>query len=131
MSTPPPAPPYAPPSAPVGSPGSTPNYLIWSIVAPVFATIFSMLTCCCLPLGLAPGIPAIIFANRANRMASFDDPAAARAAADKARLWCWVTTGTAIAFGLLFCLSLLATSMGWIDNSNWRQMIEQEMQKQQ
>jgi hypothetical protein len=131
MSTPPPTPPYAPPSAPVGTPGRTPKYLIWSIVATVFATIFSMLTCCCLPLGLAPGIPAIIFANRANRMASFDDPAAARAAADKAKLWCWVTTGVAIAFGLLFCLSLLATSMGWIDNSNWRQMIEQEMQKRQ
>ena len=131
MSTPPPAPPYAPPSAPIGTPGSTPNYLIWAIVATVFATIFSMLSCCCLPLGLAPGIPAIIFANRANRMASFDDPAAARAAADKARTWCWVTTGLAIAFGLLFCLSLLATSMGWIDNANWRQMIEQEMQKRQ
>jgi hypothetical protein len=130
MSTPPTPPPYSPPSAPVGTPGSTPNYLIWAIVATVFATIFSMLSCCCLPLGLAPGIPAIIFANRANRMATFDDPVAARAAADKAKMWCWVTTGVAIAFGLLFCLSLLATSMGWIDNANWREMIEQEMQKQ-
>ena len=131
MSTPPPSPPYSPPSAPVSGPGgATPNYLMWSIIATVFATIFSMLSCCCLPLGLAPGIPAIIFANKANRMASFDDPAAARDAAGKAKLWCWVTTGLAIAFGLIFCLSLLATSMGWIDNSNWKEMIEKEMQKQ-
>jgi hypothetical protein len=119
-----------PTGLPSGSPQAAPNYLIWAIVATVFATIFSMLSCCCLPLGLAPGIPAIIFANKANRMATFDDPAAARAAADKAKLWCWVTSGVAILFGLMFCLSLLATSMGWIDNANLRELIEQEMQKQ-
>jgi hypothetical protein len=105
--------------------GSTPNYLVWSIIATVFATIFSMITCCCLPLGLAPGIPAIIFANKANRMAAFDDAAAAREAADKAKLWCWVTTGTAILFGLLMCLSLLANAMGWVDSGNWREIIEE------
>jgi hypothetical protein len=126
MSTPPPSPPYAPPSAPVSAAdGKTPNHLVWAIVATVFATIFSMLSCCCLPLGLAPGIPAIIFANKANRLASFDDPVAARAAADKARLWCWVTTGLAIAFGLMFCLSLLATSMGWIQSADWRDVMKQ------
>jgi hypothetical protein len=108
--------------------GSTPNYLVWSIIATVFATIFSMITCCCLPLGLAPGIPAIIFANKANRMASFDDAAAARDAADKAKLWCWVTTGFAIAFGLIFCLSLLATTMGWIDSADWREIMREAQQ---
>ena len=119
-----------PPPAPTGMPSSTPNHLMWAIVSTVFATIFSMLSCCCIPLGLATGIPAIIFANRANRMASFDDPAAALAAADKAKLWCWVTTGLAIFFAVIFGLSLLATSMGWIDNAGWREMIEQ-MEKQQ
>jgi len=129
MSTPPNPPPYSPPSAPVGTPGSAPNYLVWAIIATVFATIFTMLSCCCVPLGLAPGIPAIIFANKANRMASFDDPAAASDAAAKAKMWCWVTTGVAIAFALLFGLAMVARTMGWIANDNWQEVIQQ-MQKQ-
>ena len=125
MSTPPPP----PAGMPSGAPTATPNHLAWAIVSTVFATIFSMLSCCCIPLGLATGIPAIIFANKANRMASFDDPAAALAAADKAKLWCWVTTGLAIFFVVIFGLSMLATSMGWVDNAGWREVIEQ-MEKQ-
>ena len=131
MSVPPSPPPYTPPSAPVSPPtGNIPNYFVWSIIATVFATIFTMLTCCCLPLGLAPGIPAIMFANKANRMATFDDPAAARDAADKAKLWTWVTTGVAIAFALLFGLSLMANLMGWTDAGNLKDLIE-ELEKQQ
>ncbi len=119
-----------PPPPPTGPRAATPNYLIWSIVATVFATIFTMLSCCCIPLGLAPGIPAIIFANKANRLASFDDPAAARDAADKAKLWCWVTTGVAIAFALLFGLGLMANLMGWTESGNLKEMLE-ELERQQ
>lgn len=125
MSTPDPL----PPPPPMPGPHGIPNHLIWAIVSTVFATILSMLSCCCLPLGLASGIPAIIFANKVNRLISFDDLAGARAASDKAKLWCWVTTGLAIFFALIFSLSLLGHTMGWIGDGDWREVME-EMQRQ-
>lgn len=128
MSTPDPLPP--PPPMPSSLPaGSVPNHLVWAIVSTVVATILSMISCCCLPIGLASGIPAILFATKVNRLLSFGDEPGARAASDKAKLWSWVTTGLAIFFAVVFGLSLLARTMGWIEDPNWREIIEQAQQQ--
>lgn len=122
MSMPPPPPESSPSYAPTPH-ARVPNHLIWAITSTVFATMFSMLSCCCLPIGLASGIPAIIFATRVNRLVSFDDLDGARAASDKAKLWSMVTTVLAVVF--LGMIVYRAMTADWSSFGDLQQMIEE------
>lgn len=121
MSTPDPM----PPPPPMPGPHGIPNHLAWAIVSAVLVTITSMLACCCMPIGLAAAIPTVIFATRVNRLLSFDDIAGARTASGKARLWCWISTGLAIFFAIIFGMWISGDSAGWVDDSQWRELMEQ------
>lgn len=106
------------------------NHLTFNIVATVFATLFSMLSCCCLPLGLATGIPAIVFSNKVNSLLAMGDDAGARIASEKAKLWGRITAGLAVLFLVLLVFSVLANIFGWVDNPGFTQMME-ELEKAQ
>lgn len=108
----PPQPPQAPmpPPAQPGPPGGqdVPDHMVWAIISTVGATIATILACCCLPLGLGTGIPAIVFANKAKNLQVAGDIAGAQAAAATARTWCIATTVFgAVAFVLWFVLLVL------------------------
>ena len=98
MSTPPPMhmPPPPPPPAASAAPGAVPNYLAWAIISTVVGF------CLCCPSIIA-GIIAIVYSNQVNTKLNAGDAAGAREASDKAKLWCWITTGLAI-LGLLINL---------------------------
>jgi hypothetical protein len=73
-SAPPPLPGLAPTAAPTRPPRS---YMLPAVLTTL---------CCCLPFG----IPAIIFAGRAQSKLASGDLAGAAAMSEKARLWCWI-----------------------------------------
>ena len=134
---PPNAPPEAPtpppvvePAAPVSSPpvspyqnvsqatresDSVPNHMVWAIASTVIATIVTMVTCCCLPLGLPSGIAAIVYALKVNKHLEASDVTGALQASKTAKMWCWVTTALAIIFGILFVISMAMQLMGYSD----------------
>jgi interferon-induced transmembrane protein/uncharacterized protein DUF4339 len=58
-------------------PVQVPNYLVPAILTTLF---------CCTPLG----IPAIFYSVRVNSRLNSGDVEGARAASEKARLWCWI-----------------------------------------
>jgi hypothetical protein len=103
-------PPPAPGPGPSGSPIE--NHFVFAVVATVFATIFSMLSCCCLPLGLATGIPAILASNKVKMFVAQGEDAAARAASEKAKMWSWITAGLAAMFALIFTASMILNLSG-------------------
>ena len=73
-------------------PGTTvPNYLVFAILATVL---------CCLPTG----IPAIVFAAQVNGKLQAGDIAGAQAASRNAKMWCWISFGVGLGFGLLYTL---------------------------
>jgi hypothetical protein len=94
---------------------SVPDYFVWSIIATVIATIVTMLTCCCIPLGLPSGIAAIVFANKVKSFLAAGDISSAEDASKKAKLWTWVTTIMAIVFGILMITSFVLQAMGIVD----------------
>lgn len=109
---PPPQAPMPPPAQPgQANPGSgqeVPDHMVWAIISTVGATIATILACCCIPLGLATGIPAIVFANKAKNLQVAGDIAGAQAAAATAKTWCIATTVFgAVAFVLWFLLLVL------------------------
>jgi hypothetical protein len=117
---PPPGPGYgAPPPAygqHVAAQGPRPpNHMIWAIVATLVATLVTMLTCCCLPLGLAPGIPAIMFANKVNTLFDNGDANGALDASGKAKMWSIVTTVVGGLFLLLLILNIVLQATGVIN----------------
>lgn len=89
------------PAAPMAVPGvamppatSVPNYLVFAILATVF---------CCLPAG----IPAIIYAAQVNGKLQAGDYAGAQAAANNAKMWCWIAFGLGLAFIVLYALLIM------------------------
>ncbi len=138
--TPPPAPPVAEPSPPVSPPPvspyqnasqatrpteSVPNHMVWAITSTVIATIVTMFTCCCIPLGLPSGIAAIVFALKVNKHFEAGDITGALQASKTAKLWCWVTTVLAILFGILLIFSLAMNLLGYSDPSGLEEMLKQ------
>ncbi len=139
--TPPPAPPPiaepppAAPSPPVSpyqnvsqttrAPVSVPNHLVWAIISTAIATIVTMLTCCCIPLGLPSGIAAIVFALKVNKHLEAGDTTGALQASKTAKMWCWVTTALAIVFGILFLLSLAMNLLGYTDQNGLQELLKQ------
>ncbi len=83
------------------SPGTTvPNYLVFAILATVF---------CCLPAG----IPAIVFAAQVNGKLQAGDVAGAQAAANNAKLWCWISFGVGLAgIGVWILLAMIGVVSG-------------------
>ncbi|MGH8050962.1 MAG: CD225/dispanin family protein [Arenimonas sp.] len=98
-SLPPPSPYASSPQA--NRPNVTvPNYLVWAIAVTCIATLSSMFSCCCIPLGLPSGIAAIVYALRVNKFLETGEVSSAEQASRSAKLWTWVTTVIAIIFSL-------------------------------
>lgn len=75
-----------------------PNYLVWAILSTV---------CCCIPLG----IPAIVYSTQVNSKFAVGDVAGARAASEKAKMWCWIAFGTGLVLGIIsIILNVLAAA---------------------
>lgn len=94
--------PYAAPqSTPIRAPGQPiPTYLWQSIVVSFF---------CCLPFG----IPGIVYAAKVDGLMARGDFDGARRASDSAKMWCWISFGLGLGFGLLaFFLGLATDSTG-------------------
>lgn len=66
---------------------SVQNHLVFAILATIF---------CCVP----SGIPAIVYAASVNDKVKAGDFAGAKAAAENAKMWCWISFGV----GLLWIL---------------------------
>jgi len=94
--------PYAAPVAPsVGAPGPgapIPNYLWQSIVVTIL---------CCWPFG----IPAIVFAAKVDGLVSRGQYAEAREASDKAKMWAWISFGSAFVVIVLYFLLVVFASV--------------------
>ena len=114
----------------MSTPAPFQSYKVFAIVSTVIATILSILSCCCIPLGLAPGIPAIIYASKAEKLWAQGEETAAHATARTAKMWSWVTAGFGIFCLLLQIFSLVARSMGWVDDAGLKEMLEQMQQQQ-
>ncbi len=133
LAVPPPAPPMSmgpatpPPQATApaasGPPAPVPNHLVWAIISTVVATLVSIVACCCVPLGLAPGIPAIVYANKVNTLMAVEDYAGARDASEKAKIWSLVTTVFGAAILLLWMVSLALQLSGVLDEDYLEQLI--------
>lgn len=125
------APPSPPPAAPaydaaVGSgdiQAPPPNHMVWAIISTVVATLISILACCCLPLGLAPGIPAIIFANKVNTMLAAGDYHGAKAASDNAKTWSLVTTIFGAVVLVLWIVMLALNLMGIVSEDYLQDLV--------
>ncbi len=115
QSPPPPVTPYQNPSEAPASTVSIPNHMVWAIAATVIGTIVNLLGCCCLPIALPAGIAAIVYATKVNKFLEASNIAAAEQAAKSAKLWCWITTGIGIFFGIWFVLSMVLQAMGYMD----------------
>lgn len=97
--------------------------MAWAIISTVVATVVSILACCCLPLGLAPGIPAIVYANKVNTLMAAEDYAGARAASDSAKTWSLVTTVFGAAIFVLWILLLVLHLMGVISEDYLQDLV--------
>ena len=88
-----PKPPPVTPQPAVPSRGTTipihvPNYLLWSILTTLL---------CCPPVG----IPAIYYSLQVDKRVNAGDVDGARAASEKARLWCWISVVAGVLFELV------------------------------
>jgi len=70
---------------------NVPNYLVFAILATVL---------CCLPAG----IPAIIYAAQVNGRLQSGDVAGAQLASKNAKMWCWISVGVGLLFGVVWAL---------------------------
>jgi hypothetical protein len=99
------APPSAIPPLPPAPPAvAIADYLVFSILITLF---------CCLPLGIV----GIVFASKANSLKARGDYAAALAASNTAKTWCWIGFGVGLAllvvsviFAILMFVGMIATS---------------------
>ena len=94
----PPAPPQQPyaqpyPGQPFQPPQKVPNYLPQSITLAVAGL-------CCWILPTAVAIPAIVFGSQVNTKLRLGDIPGALEASRNARIWCWLSFGLVIAFGI-------------------------------
>lgn len=90
MSDPAPLPPSQTPPAPPVSQGAKPDN---SLILAIFSTL-----CCCVPTGIA----AIVFAAQVDGKWATGDIAGAREAADRARMWSWISIGLGVVGGLVY-----------------------------
>ena len=92
--------PYAAPAAPSGAaPGAPiPNYLWQSIVVTIL---------CCWPFG----IPAIVYAAKVDGLVSRGQYAEARDASDKAKMWAWISFGSALVVIVLYILLVVVAGV--------------------
>jgi hypothetical protein len=92
------APPYQPgpygPYAYGGMPPRIPSYLGWAI---------AVLILCFWPTG----IPAVVFASQVDNKLAMGDFEGARESSRKAKMWCWITFGIAVA-GWVLTIALVA-----------------------
>ena len=83
------------PSTGVVPPGTgVPNYLAFAILTTIF---------CCLPTG----IPAIVYAAQVNGKLQAGDFAGAQAASKNAKMWCWISFGVGLVFGLVYVVGTI------------------------
>lgn len=82
---------------------AVPNHMVWAVVSTVIATLTTFAGCCCMPIGLIPGIFAIVYANKVTAFLAGDNIEAAKAASKTAETWCWVTS---IVGGLALLMSI-------------------------
>jgi hypothetical protein len=82
-------------------PGTTvENYLVFAILTTVL---------CCLPAG----IPAIVYSAQVNGKLLQGDLAGAQAAANNAKMWCWISFGLGLAWvGVVIVLMMLGVLSG-------------------
>jgi len=114
--SPPPVQPYPDsPPPPSRQNAKVPNYLVWAVVSTVIATLATMFSCCCIPLGLPSGIAAIVYALRVNKFLETGEVSSAEQASKNAKLWTWVTTVIAILFGILVLASFILQATGYLD----------------
>ena len=66
-----------------------PNYLAQAILVTIF---------CCVPFG----IPAIVFAAQVNGKLAAGDYTGAVEASKKAKMWCWISFGVGLGFGIIW-----------------------------
>jgi hypothetical protein len=78
-----------------------PNYLAFSILCTLF---------CCLPLG----IPAIVYASQVNGLAAAGNVQGARDASAKAKMWCWISFGLGLAFGLIYVAFMILAALAGV-----------------
>jgi hypothetical protein len=71
------------------------SYLPWAIASTI---------CCCWPFG----IPAIVFAAQVGSKLAIGDVTGARAASEKAKMWCWIAFGAGLVVGILVFLAQFA-----------------------
>lgn len=124
-SSPPPTSPYQNSTQAARPAESVPNHLTWAIASTVVATIVTMLSCCCIPLGLPSGIAAIVFALKVNKHFEASDITGAWQASKTAKMWCWVTTVLAIIFGILLVVSLAMQALGYADPNGFEDLLKQ------
>jgi len=82
-------------------PGTTvENYLVFAILTTVL---------CCLPAG----IPAIVYSAQVNGKLLQGDLAGAQAAANNAKMWCWISLGLGLAWvGVVIVLMMFGVLSG-------------------
>jgi interferon-induced transmembrane protein/zinc ribbon protein len=100
-----PAPSLAVPGPPLGQTPAVyvPNYLVFAILATVL---------CCLPTGIA----AIVYAAQVNGRLQAGDIAGAQAASNNAKMWCWISLGVGLAFGLIYGIIVVAGIMSHMNH---------------
>jgi hypothetical protein len=75
-----------------------PNYLVQAILVTLF---------CCLPFGIV----AIVYAAQVNSRLQAGDTSGARHASGNARMWCWISFGLGLAFGLFYMVAVVLAGM--------------------
>ncbi len=77
-----------------------PTYLVQAIICTLL---------CCVPFGIV----AIVFASQVNTKLAAGDLEGAKAASQKAKMWCWVSFGVGIVFMLIWAaLNIFAAMSG-------------------
>jgi hypothetical protein len=97
-----PQPGYYQARSPYGSMPRIPSYLGWAI---------AVLILCFWPTGIA----AVVFASQVDNKVALGDIAGAMESSRKAKMWCWITFGIAIAFwviGIAIAIIVATASVG-------------------
>lgn len=113
-----------------GPTGAKPqNHMVFAILSAILGFVFNILGCCCLPATLVTGIVAIVYATKVDKLWAAGDENGANEASGKAKLWSIVTASLGAIFLLLFILSLVLQSAGYMDENFWREF-QQQMEAQ-
>ena len=91
-----PAPVYQPPTA-YAAPPRVPSYLGWAI---------AVLILCFWPTGIA----AVVYASQVSNKLAMGDYAGALESSRKAKMWCWISFGIAIAVWVIAVIALIVAA---------------------